>query len=280
MESLHQKLDDVLLQISSPVASEDSSAERCEKSLIKRATKSPEDRTVDAALMLYSTNSAHISTTASTSSPPVPPRLRSFQVPPRQISEGHRLLAWPAVQQLLQRDLAELPHWGGATKGTEKWLIEISADFGTSLPTDWNIDIFYTADGFLNLKRGRSISLTKSFIESLCSAYFQTFHCTYPILDRHHFYSKVLPRVCSQSFDEADEGSALVLFVLALGAIAQEGSLGSPIVEEPSGRQTGIRGGTVQRPPGLVFLNEAKRRLGFALTQWNLNNLQSFILSA
>ena len=148
-----------------------------------------------------------------------------------------------------------------------------------TLPVDWSMDIFYTETGDLNLERGRSITLNKEYVESLCVAYFQSFHCIYPILDRHYFYAELLPQVCRQSFSEAYEGSALVLLVLALGSVAQEGATGSSLVDE-AGRETGIRGGTALRPPGLLFLNEAKRRLGVALTSWTLNNLQCCILFA
>jgi hypothetical protein len=112
-----------------------------------------------------------------------------------------------------------------------------------------------------------------------CSVYFETFHCSYPVLDRSHFFSTILPQVCSQSFSEANSRSALVLLVIALGVLAQEGAVGDPILDE-AGWQTGIRGGSVERPPGLMFLNEARRKMGVALTEWNLDNLLSYILCA
>jgi len=208
----------------------------------------------------------------------VPRPLESFQVPARQTTEVHKLLAWPAVQAFLERDGTDLSQWDGHSQGSENWLIEISAEF-PNLAVDRSVDILYREADVLDLERSRSITLNKEYVESLCAAYFRSFHCTYPILDPYYFYTTLLPQVCSQSFSEAHDGSALVLLVLALGSVAHEGVTGSPIVDE-AGRETGIRGGTVLRPPGLIFLTEAKRRLGVSFTFWNLNNLQCCILFA
>jgi hypothetical protein len=208
----------------------------------------------------------------------IPRSLKSFQVPARQATKIHNVLAWPAVQTLLEYDGANLSQWDGHYQGNESWLIAISADF-PKMAVDRPLEISYSEPGVLVLMASRLINLNKTYVESLCAAYFQSFHCTYPILDPYYFYNNLLPQVCGQSFSETHEGSALVLLVLALGSIAQEGATGSSIVDKV-GRETGIRGGTILRPPGHMFLNEAKRRLGLALDSWNLNNLQCVILSA
>ncbi|KAL3422158.1 hypothetical protein PVAG01_06314 [Phlyctema vagabunda] len=189
----------------------------------------------------------------------------------------HRVLAWPAVQKLLRYDGAEMTHWEGDYKDTEHWLLGISKDFGVPLLLDWPVDIYYSDAGMLNLERGRSIALNKEYVENLCQKYFDSFHCTYPILDRKYFLEQVLPPVLQTSFSEAQDGTCLVLLVLALGSIAQEGVTGTSIVDQ-SGKHTGIRGGTVERPPGLIYLNEARRRFGINITNWNLTNLQTSIL--
>ena len=190
-----------------------------------------------------------------------------------------QVLAWPAVQVLLQCDSLNLSHWGGKKMSAEKWLIDISKEFGAHLPVSRYIDIVYSDDAILDLDTLGTITLNRRYVESICSIYFRTFHCTYPILDRSHFYSTLLPQVCSNSFSGNDSSSALVLMILALGTLAWEGAMGPRIVDE-TGRETGIRGGSAKNPPGLVFLNQAIARLGVALTQWNTENLMCYILCA
>lgn len=211
--------------------------------------------------------------------PGIPPQkgsLKSFQVPARQAKQMQSLLGWPAVQTLLACEGVNLSQWNGQRLGTESWLISISKDF-PEMATDPPMNIRYSEFGAQSLEGSHSIHLNKAHVESLCEAYFKTFHCTYPILDINQFYNSLLPRVCSQSFSEADDASALVLLVLAVGSVARESVNGNAFVDE-AGRETGVRGGTILRPPGHVFLTEAKRRLGLELTSWNLNSLRCTIL--
>ncbi|RDW79832.1 hypothetical protein BP6252_04470 [Coleophoma cylindrospora] len=180
----------------------------------------------------------------------------TFRVPQRRTTEVQKILQWPAVETLLQNEGVDISKWQGDSSGTEGWLIEVTRTFGNILPHDRHIGISYDETGELNLDGG-CITLNKTYIEGLCEAYFQSFHCICPILDRELFYSDTLPTVLKRSFSETQEGSSLVLLVLALGCITRENITGTSILS--SGRDTGIRG-TPERPPGLIFLNEAKRR--------------------
>lgn len=192
--------------------------------------------------------------------------------------ESRKLLAWPAIQALLHNDLAQIPTWDGASEGGEKWLTIISRECESPLPIDESLD-FKLIGGSPSLFWGpRPVRLTKTMIGDLCEAFFGFFHTMYPILDRRHFYSDTLPEAYSSSFGQNDGCATLVLLVLALGAVAKEGISGNPILEESTGRSTGIRGGTTERPPGLAFWNEANRRLGGAISTYDLNMLQCFIL--
>jgi uncharacterized membrane protein (UPF0127 family) len=47
-----------------------------------------------------------------------------------------------------------------------------------------------------------------------------------------------------------------------------------------SGRDTGVRGGTIRNPPGLLFVNEAQRRMGILMTQHSLILLQCYLHTA
>ncbi len=206
----------------------------------------------------------------------------SSQTPPampyRNKIEGRKILAWPAVRTLLQGDLLQLPTWDGENDGGEKWLTRISNECESSLPADEFLDFNIVSSSPSQPWDSGPIRLTKDVIEDLCEAFFRSFHAMYPILDRRYFYSDTLPEAYSSSFDQNDGCSTLVLLVLALGAVAREGVFGNSILEESTGRSTGINGGSPQRPPGLAFWNEASRRLGGIMSQYDLKLLQSFIL--
>jgi hypothetical protein len=277
LDALNLKLDRALQPEALPPLAKRKPSNEINLRRTENTTESLEDWDC-SNLALLSTTDGGLVSAISEFSQNISKRLEPFRVPPRQNTEVHKLLGWPAVQTVLSRDGADLSEWDGHNQGTENWLMDISMDFA-ALPVDWPTDIFYTETGDLNLEIGRSITLNKEYVESVCAVYFQSFHCIYPVLDQYYFYTELLPQVCRQSFSETYEGSALVLMVLALGSVAQEGATGSSLVDE-AGSETGIRGGTVLRPPGLVFLNEARRRLGFALTAWTLNSLQCCILFA
>jgi hypothetical protein len=199
-------------------------------------------------------------------------------VPYENKIEARKLLAWPAVCTLLQGDLLQIPTWDGENDGGEKWLTRISNECESPMPTDEPLNFNFDSESPYQAWDSGSVCLTKNVIESLCEAFFRSFHAVYPILDCRHFYSDTLPEAYSSSFDQNDGCSTLVLLVLALGAVAQEGVSGKPVLEESTGRSTGIKGGSPQRPPGLAFWNEASRRLGRMISQYDINMLQSFIL--
>lgn len=232
-------------------------------------------------------NVSRATTSASTSGPSLsnsgnsdfntPSSLQSFQVPAPKTKEIDNILLWPAAQALLSLDGVEPSQWNNQTRGADGWLESISSEV-PNLAVDRAADILYSEFGVLILN-GRSISLNKAYVDNLCAAYFGSFHYVYPMLNLDQFYDETLPRVCSQSFSEDSKESSLVLLVLALGSVAQAGATGNPILDE-TGKETGLRGGTIVRPPGHMFLTEAKRRIGLALTSWDLSNLQCAILFA
>lgn len=85
-------------------------------------------------------------------------------------------------------------------------------------------------------------------------------------------------RVHTEGFD-GDTDSVIALLVFALGELAIEGSRGTPIGVH-NGRPSGLRGGSLRRPPGLALFNEARKRIGFVLTECDLENVQIFSLAA
>src|SRR5258706_3097168 len=115
-------------------------------------------------------------------------------------------------------------------------------------------------------------------MQRLADAYFDSFNLLYPFMDRQNFLSDTLSKVHTEGFN-GDTDSVIALLVFALGELALEGSYGPPI-NYHNGRPSGIHGGTLDRPPGLALFNEARKRLGFVLTECDLENVQIFSLAA
>ena len=206
--------------------------------------------------------------------------LSTFNIPERSGLEGHKLLAWPAIQSLLQCDMSHLQEWDGIELQPERWLVGVTESFGSREPCIERVDFFYNDAKAAQRHDRRAFNMSDQTIRDLCTAYFSSFHCTYPVLDPHLVYKNLIPKFCKQLFDESDECSALMLMILALGSVAKEGARGHAIVEPRNGRQTGLRGGSAELPPGALFLSEAKRRMGITITHFNITSLQSYILLA
>jgi hypothetical protein len=204
--------------------------------------------------------------------------------PSRQVSAVHKMLTWPAIQQLLSQsllsnigDLKSLEQEGSA------FIVRMQR--GTpNLPLDEGLE----ERPFVGMQTqatrdagGARITfpaLTRDIMGRLAAAYFDTFNFIYPFMDRQNFISDTLTRVHTEGFN-GDTDSVIALLVFALGELAIEGSRGNPI-EVHKGRPSGVRGGTSLRPPGLALFNEARKRIGFVLTECDLENVQIFSLAA
>ena len=122
-------------------------------------------------------------------------------------------------------------------------------------------------------------ALTRDKMLRLSTNYFDTFNLLYPFMDRQNFLSDTLTRVQGEGFD-GDKESVIALLVFALGEVAVEGTRGQPIEQDKNGRLSGIRGGSVSKPPGLPLFNEARKRIGFVLTGCDLETVQIYSLMA
>lgn len=109
----------------------------------------------------------------------------------------------------------------------------------------------------------------------LVQSFFSTFHCSHPALDPIEFEEESLGHIGRHGFCYGCVDSVLVLLVLALGEVALIGSTGN---RWTGCRNSGIRGGTKERPPGLSIFNEARKRIGFVATQTSLKNVQISVL--
>jgi hypothetical protein len=115
-------------------------------------------------------------------------------------------------------------------------------------------------------------------MHDLASSYFDTFNLIFPFMDRQNFISDTLTKVHSEGFN-GDADSVIALLIFALGELALQGISGNPI-DTFNGRASGVRGGTLEKPPGLGFFNEARARLGYVVADMELENVQIFLLLA
>jgi hypothetical protein len=122
-----------------------------------------------------------------------------------------------------------------------------------------------------------TLGLNWDTMQRLGKAYFDTINLSYPILNRHSFMSDTLPLLFNNGFNH-NMASTIAFLVFALGEVALAASDGLP-VHVYSGRASGVKGGTKARPPGLELFNEARRRMGFNLTECSLENVQIFALA-
>lgn len=114
-------------------------------------------------------------------------------------------------------------------------------------------------------------------MQRLSKGYFDVFNLLYPIIDRQWFNASALTAIINEGFQEGTT-TALVLLVFALGEVALTTS-GVPI-SAYKGRPSGIKGGTVERPPGVAYFNEARKRMGFGLAEISLENIQMCTLAS
>ncbi|OTB19643.1 hypothetical protein K445DRAFT_53054 [Daldinia sp. EC12] len=183
------------------------------------------------------------------------------------VSATHRMLSWPFLHQVLENkvpnlDLTSLEKDGAAM------LLGLQASMSLQVSSAGQVE---------GLQSG-GLSINWETMQRLTKSYFDTFNLIYPIMDRQLFLSEVLPTIASRGFDESSS-STLTCLVFALGEVAISAVQGAPLATY-KGRPSGIRGGTAERPPGLLFFNEARRRMGFNLTECSLENVQIFALAA
>lgn len=211
-------------------------------------------------------------------------RSSSYTQPYRHASAAHKMLTWPAIRQMLislspsvDKDLQSLDAEGSA------FIVHLQKN-QSGLPPQGRLNAREFKGMLTQATRTTSgdrftfpdISLQE--MNHLATVYFDSFNLLYPFMDRQVFFSDVLAKVSAEGFN-GDAESVIALLVFALGELAEEGIRGQPI-NLHRGRHSGIRGGTLERPPGLTFFNEARKRLGFVLTDCDLENVQILSLAA
>ena len=202
------------------------------------------------------------------------------------VSSVHQMLSWPAVSQLLATVQPKVPSLDLSllerdipipTLGTQ-------SHNGKVLPVSASLASRSQGQGHAPTGHGSVpipvSSLNWDTMQRLSKAYFDSINLVYPILDRQTFMSETLPSVVNQGFGGQGISSTIAFLVFALGETAIAGSEGQPVhIHTHNGRPSGVRGGSKDEPPGLDLFNEARKRMGFNLTECSLENVQIFALA-
>ncbi|KAL8371063.1 hypothetical protein RB595_001084 [Gaeumannomyces hyphopodioides] len=198
-------------------------------------------------------------------------------------SSVHQMLRWPVVQSLLESISLNIPSVSASTIEFEGATSALGLnDPANRLPTEDAGAITYVLPtaGIPAMVGSRPTGSppASGSMEDLASAFFNTFYLCYPILDQQHFMTQVLGSIAQDGFTDSIQ-STLAFLVLALGEIANLGSHGPPVSASGGPQPSGVKGGTLRHPPGLALFNEARRRMGFNLTECSLEAVQVFALA-
>ncbi|KAK7426143.1 hypothetical protein QQZ08_007309 [Neonectria magnoliae] len=199
-------------------------------------------------------------------------------------SSVSKMLEWPIIRQIF--DSLEQKPQSPQREFDLSMLPEGIRDSSTSLPTDGiqPIDMSSNSTMQVPLQFPGSSNLNINVptiewdtIQRLTKGYFDLFNFLYPLMDRQWFDSNILSPIINTGFQEGTN-STVALLVFALGEVALTASEAPTAVYKQ--RSSGIKGGTVDRPPGITYFNEARKHMGFALTEVSLENVQMFALAS
>lgn len=117
--------------------------------------------------------------------------------------------------------------------------------------------------------------LTIDKIQQYSEAYFHTFNVFNPLLDQAQFTDEVITPLLTEGYAYGDTKGIIALLVYALGQLALEGTLGTPISVN-----SGVRGGSSDRSPGIEIFHEARKRLSVVSSHGTLESVIIHLLTA
>ncbi|KAF9635733.1 hypothetical protein BFW01_g6628 [Lasiodiplodia theobromae] len=203
--------------------------------------------------------------------------------PDAQISSSHKVLLWPFIHaRLAEFDVDVAEDLQALTQEGTPWFLHHELRrHPDPLPADVRLEAEPVPDLLAPdaANRVRFPNLTYEEMKTYATHYFNTFNVLYLILDRQSFMDVVLPKVAGYGFGDGDYGSIISLLVFALGKVALDGTRSAP-VDNGLPFESGVRGGTPDRPPGLDIFNEARRRYGFVANQCSVETIQIMLLLA
>ena len=201
-------------------------------------------------------------------------------------SSAYRMFSWPVVQQLFENTRPWLQGQSDDESPTALFELQSQAP-PLSVEGIESIETIGAKDGKLPLNQQLQVpaspgnlplspsALNWETMERLSKAYFDTFNLIYPIMDRQHFNNNMLAVLIRDGFDE-QMPSTLACLVFALGEVAMSSTV-APLAGYK--HALGVKGGAFDRPPGLAFFNEARKRMGFSLSECSVENVQMFALA-
>ncbi|KAM7193471.1 hypothetical protein V8F20_008374 [Naviculisporaceae sp. PSN 640] len=201
------------------------------------------------------------------------------------VSSVHGMLAWPGVQGLLASVQPKVPSFDLSLLERDVPIPPLNTQghnikalpTSTAVASGPSMTLHGQVHGSASIPFSR---LNWDAVQRLSKAYFDTFNLLFPILDRRSFLSDTLPSLFNRGFGQ-EITSTIAFLVCALGEVALAGTEGNPIhVHAHNGRPSGIKGGSKDEPPGLELFNEARKRMGFNLTECSLENVQIFALAS
>ncbi|KAL0264692.1 hypothetical protein SLS55_000643 [Diplodia seriata] len=204
-------------------------------------------------------------------------------VEPESVSSSHKVFLWPFIHaRLAEFDVDVAKDLQALTQEGTPWFLNHELrKHPRPLPCDARLE----AEPVLDIsapdaaRRVRFPRLTYEEMRTYTVHYFNTFNVLYLILDRRHFTDIMLPKVAKHGFGDGDYESIICLLVFALGKVALDGTWSAP-VDNGMPFESGVRGGTHDRPPGLDIFNEARRRYGFVANECSLESIQITLLFA
>lgn len=220
------------------------------------------------------------SSTSGSSSTLIPtPSLDTSRMMYKYASSVRAMLAWPAVQDYLKAIPSSAPDFDPAST-VERDGIPILLESPQSIPLSPPGSTFgrhpsLDIPTMNNSPTGPPTlnALNWETMQALAKAFFDTFNLLHPIVDRHHFVSVILPSIMTNGLGLDDSvQSTLACLIFALGEVAVD-AYNDSVPRSSRGNNK------IGHPPGLALFNEARRRMGFNLTQCSLENVQILALA-
>ena len=224
-------------------------------------------------------NTSGSSNTLLPTSLPDSSRMSGHETLYKYASSVRAMLAWPAVQDYLKAVPSSAPDFDPAST-VERDGIPILLESPQSIPLAPPGSTFGRHPSLDIPAMGSSPSVPPVLnpfgwetMQALSKAFFDTFNLLHPIVDRHHFVSVTLPSIMANGgvLDDSVQ-STLAYLIFALGEVA---------VDAYKDAASGLSRENINKvhPPGMAFFNEARRRMGFNLTECSLENVQILALA-
>ncbi|KAF5552007.1 acetate regulatory DNA binding protein [Fusarium mexicanum] len=183
----------------------------------------------------------------------------------RYDSSVSKMSEWPVVRQMFESlgqkapsALGEIPALPRGLRASNVTLPPDGLQPG-GIPSNSTLQIPLHLSGSTSSLNLSPPSVDWETMQRLSKAYFDVINILHPVLDRQWFNSNVLSSIINNGFQEGAL-SSLVLLVFALGEVALTTS--EVPISAYKQRPSGIKGGTIDRPPGLAYFNEARKRMG------------------